>query len=189
MFKCRLYDICLCPVQAGQIQKKDFHYPKYSAVEVSDLRVKTSPYFKSCMLNLRLSFECVCVCVCVYARARVLSHSVMSDSLRPHGLQPPRLLCPWDSPGKNPGVGCHFLLQGIFPIQGLNPRLLHSLHWQQIPHPSAVWLSVKEFYRASRIPVTQSNVLTYPYVHCQAMRRKDRTVGSYSKLLTKTISY
>ena len=37
--------------------------------------------------------------------------SVMSDSVRPHGLQPTRLLCPWDSPGKNTGVGGHFLLQ------------------------------------------------------------------------------
>ena len=37
--------------------------------------------------------------------------SVMSDSLRPHGPWPARLLCPWDSPGKNTGVGCHFLLQ------------------------------------------------------------------------------
>ena len=37
--------------------------------------------------------------------------SVVSDSVRPHGLQPTRLLCPWDSPGKNTGVGCHFLLQ------------------------------------------------------------------------------
>ena len=35
----------------------------------------------------------------------------MSDSVRPHGLQPTRLLCPWDSPGKNIAVGCHFLLQ------------------------------------------------------------------------------
>ena len=53
------------------------------------------------------------------------SHSVMSDSLRPHGLQPARLLCLWDSPGKNTGVGFHFLLQGIFLTQGLNPDLLH----------------------------------------------------------------
>ena len=44
----------------------------------------------------------------------------MSDSLQPHGLQPTRLLCPWDSPGKNTGVGCHFLLQGMFQIQGSN---------------------------------------------------------------------
>ena len=35
----------------------------------------------------------------------------MSDSVRPHRRQPIRLLCPWDSPGKNNGVGCHFLLQ------------------------------------------------------------------------------
>ena len=35
----------------------------------------------------------------------------MSDSVRPHGLRPTRLLHPWDSPGKNTGVGCHFLLQ------------------------------------------------------------------------------
>ena len=41
-----------------------------------------------------------------------------------------RLLCPWDSPGKNTGVGCHFLLQGIFLTQGLNLNLLHLLHWQ-----------------------------------------------------------
>ena len=35
----------------------------------------------------------------------------MSDSVRPHRLQPTKLLCPWDFPGKNTGVGCHFLLQ------------------------------------------------------------------------------
>ena len=38
------------------------------------------------------------------------SRSVMPDSLRPHGLQPTRLLCPWDFPGKSTGVGCHCLL-------------------------------------------------------------------------------
>ena len=37
--------------------------------------------------------------------------SVVSNSVRPHRQQPTRLRCPWDSPGKNPGVGCHFLLQ------------------------------------------------------------------------------
>ena len=51
----------------------------------------------------------------------------MSESLRPHGLQPIRLLCPWDSPGKNTGVGFHFLFQGILLTQGSNP---HFLHWQ-----------------------------------------------------------
>ena len=37
----------------------------------------------------------------------------------------PRLLRPWEFPGKNTGVGCHFLLQGIFLTQGLNPHFLH----------------------------------------------------------------
>ena len=46
-------------------------------------------------------------------------------TLRPRGLEPTRLLCPWDSPGRNTGVGCHFLLQGIFPTQGSNVGLLH----------------------------------------------------------------
>jgi len=60
----------------------------------------------------------------------VLSHSLVSNSLQPRGLSPTRLLCPWNSLGKNTGVGCHFLLQGIFPTQELNLCLLHLLHWQ-----------------------------------------------------------
>ena len=57
------------------------------------------------------------LCVCV---SPTLSHV----SLRPHGLGPARLSCPWNSPSKNTGVGCHFLLQGIFLTQGSNPGLL-----------------------------------------------------------------
>ena len=49
----------------------------------------------------------------------------MSDSLRLCGLQPARLLCPWNSPGKKTGVGCHFFTQGIFPTQRQNLGLLH----------------------------------------------------------------
>ena len=41
-----------------------------------------------------------------------------------------RLFCPWNFPGKNTGVGCHFLLKGIFLTQGSNPHLLCLLHWQ-----------------------------------------------------------
>ena len=41
-----------------------------------------------------------------------------------------RLLCPWDYPSKNTGMGCHFHLQGIFLTQGLNPHLLWLLHWE-----------------------------------------------------------
>ena len=65
-----------------------------------------------------------------------VNHSVMSNSLWPHGLYPGRLLPPWEdcslgnscldcSLGNNPGVGSHSLLQGIFLTQGSNPGLLH----------------------------------------------------------------
>ena len=62
-------------------------------------------------------------------------------TLRHHGLQPARLLlCPWDSPVMNTGVGCHALLQGIFPSQGWNPPLfivlIQTLAFQNEP-PSA----------------------------------------------------
>ena len=60
----------------------------------------------------------VCMCVCSIS---------LSDSLWPHGQQPARLLCPWNFPGKNSGVGCHLLLQTIFQAQGWN---LCLLHWQ-----------------------------------------------------------
>ena len=65
-----------------------------------------------------------------------MENSLLSErSLRPHGLQPARPLCPWDSPGKNPGVGCQFLLQGIFPTQGSNCYISGS--GGQVP--SAPW--------------------------------------------------
>ena len=47
-----------------------------------------------------------------------------SPLFRPCGLQPARLLCPWDAPHKKTGVGCYVPLQGILPTQGSNPRLL-----------------------------------------------------------------
>ena len=57
------------------------------------------------------------------------SCSVVSDSSWSHGLQPTRLLCPWNSPGKKTAVGCHFLLQEIILVpllQGIEPESLAS---------------------------------------------------------------
>ena len=62
---------------------------------------------------------------------------------------PTRLLCPWDSSGKNTGVGCHVLLQGIFLTQGLNTCLLHLLHWQTGSLPLVPPGKPKGIYRAS----------------------------------------
>ena len=58
-------------------------------------------------------------------KVKVLVAQLCPTLLRPRGLEPARLFCPWDSPSKNTGVGCHALLQGIFPAQGSNPGLLH----------------------------------------------------------------
>ena len=72
--------------------------------------------------------------------------SVMSNSLQPYRLEPTRLLCPWGFPGKHTGVGCDFLLQGIFPTQGWNWHLLPLLHWQEDSLPLAPPKSNSIFY-------------------------------------------
>ena len=59
--------------------------------------------FEHYFTSIRTPCCCCCYCCCIA--------SVMSDSVRPHIRQPIRLHHPWDSPGKNTGVGCHFLLQ------------------------------------------------------------------------------
>ena len=74
--------------------------------QISDANVSFSPAPTRC-------------CGCLVAQSCLI--------LRPHGLQPARLPSPWDSPGKNTGVGCCFLLWEIFRTQGSNPCLLH---WQ-----------------------------------------------------------
>ena len=68
-----------------------------------------------------LLFISVC-CVCSVAQS--------CSILQPCGLQPTRILCLWNFPGKNSGTGCHCLLQRIFPTHGSNPCLFHLLHWQ-----------------------------------------------------------
>ena len=72
------------------------------------------------IMSLGLTYT-QCCCCCLVAKSRL-------TLLRPHGLKPSRLLYPWNFPGKNSGVDCHFLLHWIFLTQGLNPRLLHKRH-------------------------------------------------------------
>ena len=75
----------------------------------------------------------------------MLSHSVMSDSLRFHGLWPARLFCPWDFLSKDTGVGCHLLLQGDLPNPGIKPTF-----------PAL---------QADSLPLSQWEVRTKPYMH------------------------
>ena len=74
----------------------------------------------------------------------------MFDSLRTYRLKPARLLCPWDSPGKNTGVGCHDLLQGDLPDPGTEPEspVSSALQVDSLPlshrgRPTKSWILVK----------------------------------------------
>ena len=67
----------------------------------------------------------------------LFSNYVLSDSFVTLWTVATRLHCPWDFPYKNTGVGCHFLLQGIFQTLGLNPHLLCLMHWQADSLPLA----------------------------------------------------
>ena len=77
---------------------------------------RIKPIHMGALLN---SLHLKCVCVCLVAQSVQLCD--------PKGCSPPGSSVHGDSPGKNPGVGCQALLQGIFPTQGLNPGLLY---WQ-----------------------------------------------------------
>ena len=80
--------------------------------------------------------------LCFYlSESESVIHSVVSNSLRPHGLQSPKFLCPWNSVGKNTGVSCHSLHQGIFRSQGSNPGLLHGRQiLYHLSHPGSLIL-------------------------------------------------
>ena len=83
----------------------------------------------------------------------------MSDSLWPHGLQPARLLCPWNSPGKNTGVGCHSLLQGIFPTQGSSSRLLHCRQiLYLLSHQGGMWKKKTRLTGRVRAPTDRTGL-------------------------------
>ena len=90
------------------------------------------------------------------------SHSVVSDSLQPHGLQSTRLLHPQDSPDKSTGVDCHAFLQGIFPTQGSNSGLRHCrqilYHLSHQGSPRILKWVAYPFSRGSSWPRNQTRV-------------------------------
>ena len=85
------------------------------------LEEETSQRFLNCLLekfHMKIQVgSSVSVLLEVYVCVCVISCLVVSESLQPHGLQPTRVPCPWNFPGKNIGAGCHFLPQGICPTQ------------------------------------------------------------------------
>ena len=92
------------------------------------------------------------------------SRSVVFNSLWPH-----RLYSPWNSPGQNTGVSSLSLLQGIFPAQGSNFRLLQLLHWQWILYHSTIWEAYKSLYLPSS-PVLAILLVMGPHFEWQGSR-------------------
>ena len=99
--------------------------------------------------------------------------SIVSDCWQPHGLQPARLLCPWNSPENNTGVGWHFLLQGHLPDPGIKPRSPALLEGsllseplgkpQQIDLLSIIYLSINQ-------SIYLSTVASFPTSLAQSLR-------------------
>ena len=128
----------------------------------------------------------------------------MSNSSRCYGQFPTRLLCPWDSPGKNTGVGCHFLLQGIFPTKGSNPSLplcrqaLYHLSHQGSPliHKHALkhrWLlkhtcaHIQLIY--SHTQLTLTNIHTHSHAHLHIYNCAHSLIHGHTSIHFSTHAY
>ena len=120
----------------------------------------------------------------------MFSHSVVIHSLRPHVLSPTRLLCPWDSPGKHTGVGCHSLLQGLLPTQGSKP---HLLHWQVgslsvgPPGKAFIWYALVIFIQeyTDELPVLRNTLAHKSSPDCGLCKSLLRMVQSSLKMVAK----
>ena len=114
------------------------------------------------------------------------SHSVMSDSLQPHGLY-----SPWNSPGQNTGASSLSVLQGIFPTQGSNPSLPHC-RW--IPYQVSQKASPRilewvdfPFSRGASWPRNQTAVscISGGFILCQIVDKlSNYSIKNQEKLLT-----
>jgi len=117
----------------------------------------------------------------------VLSCLLVSNSLQPHGLQPAGLLCSWDFLGKNTGLSCHFLLQGIFLTQGFKLCLLCLLHWQEdsspLCHLGIPWDS-QLLFKYSRYSYTVVSQICF-----SSLLLSSETQGSIFKSLLDTCAY
>ena len=87
---------------------------------------------KSKKIKIRECPQIECSCYHNYSKMLCVCTQSCPTLCDPHGLQPTRLLCAWDFPSKNTGASCHFLLLGIFPTQGLNPRYFVDINYSKM---------------------------------------------------------
>ena len=112
------------------------HWDSFNFYLIFYFLVIWMPFYMCLSFN---GYMCMCVCVCVCV---CVSSSTVSDSLQPHGLQPARLFCSWNSPGKNTGVGCCALLQGILSRTLFNKSqwMVFAIHYWPI-HSTSTYYS------------------------------------------------
>ena len=121
----------------------------------------------------------------------VCAHSVMSGPLGPHGLEPTRLLCPWDFPAKNTKVGCHSLLQGIFPSTYFAPNIV-----QRTLYTVCIFISINPPQFTEGESEVQKGEITFSKSHqVQCLNRDSAEVWAqslcllnYRALVTKHIN-
>ena len=123
------------------VTERSIFFQKVTQVYINQLKIPTS------QIPLQLPHCCCCGLVTL-SRVRLLAIPWTVAH---------RLLCPWDSPGKHTGVGCHFLLQGIFPTQGSNPGLLCLLYCRWIIYYWATWEALNFHEMISYMPVHTCN--------------------------------
>ena len=107
----------------------------------------------------------------------------MSDSVRPHGWQPTRLPCPWDSPGKNTGVGCHFLLQCTkVKVKSLSHVQLSAIPWTAASQaPLSMGFARQEYW--SGVPLPSPSILYSALLFTSPLRK-----STFSPVLSTPIN-
>ena len=134
----------------AHVSLRDPTFNSFGYLEFNFLKQLYQIQFTNHIIYLLQVYNSVCVCA---------QSSAISYSLRPHQLQPIRLLCPSDDPGKNTGAGCRFLLPGIIPTQGLNLRLLPLLHLQvDFFYHFTTWDTIQQFLLYSQIRTTNITI-------------------------------
>ena len=106
--------------------------------------------------SLRCSPESTTTLLISYAAAAAAKSLQSCPTLRPHRRQPTRLPCPWDSPGKNTGVGCHFLLQCMkvkseSEVAQSRPTLSDSMD-RRLPDSPSMGFSRQEYWSGVPLP-------------------------------------
>ena len=115
----------------------------------------------------------------------------MSDSVRPHKRQPTRLPCPWDSPGKNTGVGCHFLLQcRKVKVKSLSRVRLLATPWTAAYQaPPSMGFSRKKYWSGVPLPSLKSSGENRKKMHISEYVRKLLTIWTQNKAFLILINF